>query len=256
MTPLVILTQSGSPSRSDQQSHEGGDPAYRQDDKDGEQDDKDGEQDDKDEEQDDKDEGQDKDGEQYDTRLVVFDAMGVLYAAGDDEFELLIPYLRELGCRLRDDEIDRAYEEASVGRLTSAEFWEICGVRGDDRMYCSRHTLTPGMDALLADLSHIGVQMACLSNDVSEWSRILRKRFGLEQWISTWVISGDIRAQKPDPEAFRTLAQRTGEPLDAMVFFDDSQRNVDAALGLGMDAQRFTSVPACRTDLRNRGFDI
>ena len=188
--------------------------------------------------------------------LVVFDAMGVLYLIGDDESELLIPYLRELGCQLGDDQIHQAYEDTSVGRLTSAEFWEVCGVRGDDQTYCSRHTLTPGMDSLLADLSRAEVQMACLSNDVSEWSRILRVHFGLEKWISTWVISGDIRARKPDPEAFHTLARLTDVPLDNMVFFDDAQRNIDAALNLGMDAVRFTSADACRMDLRTRGFQI
>jgi len=188
--------------------------------------------------------------------LVVFDAMGVLYLIGDDESELLIPYLRELGCRLDVDEIHQAYEDASVGRLTSAEFWQVCGVQGDDQTYCSRHTLTPGMDSLLEDLSQAGVRMACLSNDVSEWSRILRVHFGLEKWISTWVISGDIRARKPDPEAFHILTELTDVPLDAMVFFDDAQRNIDAALNLGMDAVRFTSADACRMDLRHRGFQI
>ena len=98
--------------------------------------------------------------------------------------------------------------------------------------------------------------MACLSNDVSEWSRILRVRFGLEKWISTWVISGDIGVRKPDPAAFRTLAQLTGEPLETMVFFDDAQRNIDAARNLGMDAVRFTSADECRMDLKKRGFNI
>ena len=188
--------------------------------------------------------------------LVVFDAMGVVYSAGDDESEWLLPYLRELGCRQDDDQIHHAYEEASVGRLTSDEFWEVCGVRGDDHAYCSRHTLTDGMDSLLADLHRAGARMACLSNDVSEWSRILRVRFGLERWIPTWVISGDVGVRKPDPEAFHILAQRTDVPLDTMVFFDDAQRNIDSALRLGMDAIRFISVVACRADLENRGFEI
>ena len=191
-----------------------------------------------------------------DQPLVVFDAMGVLYLIGDDESELLIPYLRELGCQMSDDQIHQAYEDASVGRLTSAEFWQVCGVQGDDQTYCSRHTLTPGMDSLLADLSRAGVRMACLSNDVSEWSRILRVHFGLEKWISTWVISGDIGARKLDQEAFHILAERTNVPLDAMVFFDDAQRNIDAALNVGMDAVKFTSADACRMDLRTRGFQI
>ena len=94
-------------------------------------------------------------------------------------------------------------------------------------------------------------------DDEAEWLiRYLRVRFGLEKWISTWVISGDIGVRKPDPASFRTLAQDAGVPLDDMVFFDDAQRNIDAATFLGMDAVRFTSVDSCRMDLMKRGFGI
>jgi len=187
------------------------------------------------------------------TTLVVFDAMGVLYSVGDDESELLIPYLRELGCVLGDAQIRRLYREASVGMMTSAQFWRECRVMGDEEEYCSRHALTPGMEDLLADLHGEGVSLGCLSNDVSEWSRLLRERFGLEAWIQTWAISGDLRVRKPDPAAFRALVGLSGVPLDHMIFFDDNDTNVEAALRCGMDAIRFTSVTQARQVLRERG---
>jgi len=185
--------------------------------------------------------------------LVVFDAMGVLYSVGDDESDLLIPYLWEVGCALGEAQIRQFYREASLGTMTSAEFWRACQVDGDDATYCLRHALTSGMEDLLADLHVQGVSLACLSNDVSEWSRLLRARFGLEKWIQTWAISGDMRVRKPDPAAFRTLADLSGIPLERMVFFDDMEKNINAALSLGMDAIRFTSVAQARHACRERG---
>ncbi|WP_177328723.1 hypothetical protein [Amycolatopsis australiensis] len=45
--------------------------------------------------------------------VVLFDAMGVLYASADDVGELLVPYLRTHGCVLRREEIEQLYEECT-----------------------------------------------------------------------------------------------------------------------------------------------
>ena len=185
--------------------------------------------------------------------LVVFDAMGVLYSAADDVADVLIPYLRRLGSPRADAEIEEFYQRASLGALTSAQLWAACGVPADDDAYCSGHRLQPRIDALLDDLRRRDVPLACLSNDVSEWSALLRRRFGLDRSVGTWVISGDIRARKPAPEAFEALAHATGVPLNQMVFFDDRTANVGAARALGMDAVEFASVPQAREALRARG---
>jgi len=185
--------------------------------------------------------------------LVVFDAMGVLYSAGDDVADVLIPYLDSLGTPRTRAEIADLYRRASEGNLTSTEFWTACEVPGDDDTYCARHRLVPGIVPLLDDLRHRGTPLACLSNDVSEWSAILRRQFGLDRRIGTWVISGDIGVRKPVPEAFAALADAAGVPLEQAVFFDDRPDNVAAAQSLGMDAIRFTNVPAARAALQNRG---
>ena len=166
---------------------------------------------------------------------VVFDAMGVIYAVGDDESD------------------KQAYREASLGQMTSAQFWQEGGVVGDDLAYCSRHTLTPGITEILADLANARVRLACLSNDLSQWSRRLRERFKLDTWIDTWVISADIGVRKPSAAAFTTLLDQIGLPPERTVFFDDRPANVEAARALGLDAVLFTDSPSCRDALRQRG---
>ena len=184
--------------------------------------------------------------------MVVFDAMGVLYSTGDDESDLLIPYLRQLGCGLSDARIRELYRETSLGKLSSAGFWRACSVNGDDMDYCSRHSLQTGIEDVLSELFQRGVPLGCLSNDVSEWSRILRRRFGLDRWIQTWSISGDLGLRKPDPAIFLALSDLSGVPSTQMIFFDDLPRNVEAALNLGIDAILFTDISACRHALQAR----
>ncbi|MFB9620700.1 HAD-IA family hydrolase [Brooklawnia cerclae] len=190
---------------------------------------------------------------QHRMTMVVFDAMGVLYEAGDDVADLLVPFLRESGCALDDADIGRLYHQASLGRLTSAEFWASCGVGADDRTYCARHTMVPGIEALLGDLARAGVPTACLSNDVTEWSALVRQRFGLDRRIGTWVISSDIGARKPDPAAFRALGDATGVPPARMMFFDDRKANVDAARAAGLEAVVFSGASHARDVLCERG---
>ena len=184
-----------------------------------------------------------------DSTLVVFDAMGVLYQSADDVGDLLVPYLREKGCRLGQPRIEDLYRQCSLGRMSAAAFWDACDVAGDDAEYCGRHALSDGIVDLLDRLAERGVPMAVLSNDVSEWSRKLRRRFSLETWIDSWVISGDVGVRKPDPAIFRLLLERTSVAPDAVIFFDDREANVEAARRVGMRAHVFHDAGAARLTL-------
>lgn len=174
------------------------------------------------------------------TRVVVLDAMGVIYQAQDDVQELLIPYARELGCVLPDTAITDLYRRASLGEFDSTELWRRCAVNGDDEQYCNRHQLTVGIPELLVDLVSAGIQVACLSNDVSAWSVLLRNRFKLTQWISTWVISADIGVRKPSEEAYRHLLDAVEVEPYEVLFVDDRSANVAAAAAMEIPAMLFS----------------
>ncbi|WP_447002320.1 HAD family hydrolase [Saccharothrix isguenensis] len=169
-------------------------------------------------------------------RVVALDAMGVLYRHADDVADLLAPYVRERGCALSDEEIEAAYRLCSSGEFDSAELWRRLGVpaTASDTEYCGLHELSDGVPELLDELVAAGFRVACLSNDVSEWSLLLRRRFGLDRWIDTWVISGDIGVRKPDRRAYEHLLAAVGVPAVAVLFADDRPRNVAAAVDLGI----------------------
>src|SRR4030095_5274894 len=61
--------------------------------------------------------------------ILILDAMGVLYEAGDDVAELLVPFVGKHGhAGLSAEAIDRAYVEASLGRMDTEAFWRRMGV--------------------------------------------------------------------------------------------------------------------------------
>ncbi|MDR2973893.1 MAG: HAD-IA family hydrolase [Propionibacteriaceae bacterium] len=179
-------------------------------------------------------------------RLVAFDAMGVVFASGDDVGELLIPYLRGLGCTLDEADIQRWYLECSLGRMTSADFWERCGVSGDDEEYLESHRLTSGILDLLAWTRAQGLLVGLLSNDVAEWSALLRRRFGLDEVMDVCVISGDAGVRKPDPAIFRQFAAQADCQPGEILFFDDRPANIQAARDAGLTARLFADVGQAR----------
>ena len=183
---------------------------------------------------------------------LVLDAMGVIYRSCDDVEEVLIPYLRDRGCQLEDAEIESLYLEASLGHRSSAEFWAACRVHGVDAEYISGHKLSPGLFELLGVACAQGFGLVCLSNDVSEWSNLLRENFGLTGYFDHWCISGDIGIRKPNAAAYESVLDVTGAAAKDCLFIDDRKKNVDAAKLHGMNARSFGS-PECEslTELAN-----
>ena len=173
-------------------------------------------------------------------RAVVLDAMGVIYSVGDDVRDLLCPFIAEKGGCRDTERVWELYLTASLGRLSSLEFWNAVDVDpGLEDEYLQRHTLTDGLLDFLQKMNRRGHEIWCLSNDLSEWSRKLRIRFGLHEYIAGFVISGDVGSRKPDPSIFRRfITQSHRSPRDA-IFVDDSQKNLDSAAVLGFETILF-----------------
>jgi putative hydrolase of the HAD superfamily len=181
--------------------------------------------------------------------ILILDAMGVLYEAGDDVAELLVPFIGQHGrTDLSVEAIDRDYVEASLGRMDANAFWWRMGVDpGLEDSYLAGHRLIEGTLEALAALKQRHGRLACLSNDVSGWSVKLRQRFGLESWIDHWFISGDLGLRKPSAEIYRLAAEQLGVRPQEVVFVDDRPRNLDAAKAVG-----FSTV---LLDIRGEGPD-
>lgn len=62
--------------------------------------------------------------------------------------------------------------------------------------------------------------------------------------------------KKPDPAFFQLGLQRAGCKANEVIYVDDQQRHVDAAMGVGMKGILFTTNPQFKTDLYTHGVTI
>jgi FMN phosphatase YigB (HAD superfamily) len=183
-------------------------------------------------------------------KLLALDAMGVIYAEADDGLNLLYPFIVEKhGCR-DVQEVIRLYNAASIGRMSSAEFWTSCGIDPAlEDEYLSMHRLTDGLLEFLNEMRSRGIELWCLSNDISEWSAKLRGKFGLESYFRGFIISGDVGARKPDPAIYHCLLEKARIRPHNVLFVDDRFRNIETAEAIGICSILF--APAAQDLQRN-----
>jgi HAD superfamily hydrolase (TIGR01509 family) len=181
-------------------------------------------------------------------KCVVLDAMGVIYAGGDDVNGLLHPFIVEKGGIDDLERIKAIYLDASLGKIRSADFWRAVGVDPEmENEYLLRHRLSRGLMAFLKAAHRNGIELWCLSNDVSEWSQKLRIMHGLDKYIRGYVISGDAGLRKPDAAIYRLLLDRLKRKPGETCFVDDQIRNLNAAAAMGIITVLFDPVTEAET---------
>jgi HAD superfamily hydrolase (TIGR01509 family) len=111
------------------------------------------------------------------------------------------------------------------------------------------HGLYPGAVDLLRQLSS-AYTLGCLSNtNVLHWQRG-RTVMQLDTLFDYTFVSCETGLLKPDGAAFQHVIRHTGSAPEQIVFFDDSQRNVDSAAATGMVACKTAGIEEVYRALR------
>ncbi len=183
-------------------------------------------------------------------RAVIFDFGGVLVRTHDDS-----------GRREWESRLDLAYGElerlvhgsslwieAQRGTLSPELYWHAVGtqlgVEGTDldllrHDYFKGDALDESLVALIDRLRARGLRLGLLSNDSSALAEKLAA-LDLYRHFDAVIISAQIGALKPEPEAFRAAAEALDVSLPECLFIDDNTANVDGANSLGMHGIRYT----------------
>lgn len=174
------------------------------------------------------------------SEVLAIDAMGVIYEANDDVAELLVPFCRGYQPNISDELISREYLRCSLGEITSDELWSNLGIdpKHEDE-YLSKHKLRPGLAEFLDKARERYDLIVCLSNDISEWSIKLRRKFSIDQMFDDWFISGDIGLRKPSPDIYINMLDSLTIIPEQLTFIDDREKNVIAASRLGVKGVLF-----------------
>ena len=100
-----------------------------------------------------------------------------------------------------------------------------------------------------------GVPVGLLSNASTRLRSELADA-GLADELDVIVSSADIGVAKPDPEAFRHIAELLGVPVERCAFVDDMIVNVEAAAELGMRAEHYRDPDGFRRFLTELGLGM
>jgi len=160
---------------------------------------------------------------------------------------------------------DRAYEEHERGRLDLggyfAELRDALGVDLSDRDLLAGWNdiylgVVPGIRSLLSAAAE-RYPLYALTNSNPKHQGVWALRFAEELSVfRTVFVSSELGVRKPDHEAFATVADRIGLDPPAILFFDDSMENVEAARQVGMSAVLVASANDVRRTLQRLGIDI
>ena len=199
-------------------------------------------------------------------RCVVFDVGNVL---ADFRYR---DYMRDLGFPeetvefLARNMVETDYwAELDLGRHTIADAVETFTGRypalaGEIRAFWEniRHIVAEYDYAqpLIHRLKEKGYGVYLLSNYPVETAEMHWPTFRFLPETDGRIISGYEKLAKPDPAIYRLLESRFGLDLGTCVFIDDNPANVKAARAVGMEAVRFTGLPALEEALKDLGVTL
>lgn len=170
-------------------------------------------------------------------RLVVLDVMGVVFAGGRDTEGLLTEFVADKGSTASAGEVSARYRQAAEGRLAVGELWEVLGVEGDpgdlSDEFLAIHRLVPGVREFLERMRARELPVACVSDDVAEWSRKLRSTHKLDGLTALWLVSGDVGERLPGGALCSRVIQMTGVEARDSFFISDSIENLEVARSFG-----------------------
>jgi 2-haloacid dehalogenase len=116
------------------------------------------------------------------------------------------------------------------------------------------HDMVPGeisgSSKILSELKQSNIPLYAITNFSSDKFLEAQDRFPfLKSSFLDIVVSADEKLIKPDPEIYNVLFRRNNLVSGECFFIDDSERNVEAARGVGMTAHHFKNAEGLRSEL-------
>lgn len=109
----------------------------------------------------------------------------------------------------------------------------------------------PGMFALIKRLQRAGVQCHLATNQQPTRAAYMRHDLGYDELFDRSFYSCDLGVAKPAPEYFRRILASLAVESDSVLFVDDREENVAAAVSVGIQGLHFE---ARKTDTPEQAF--
>ena len=159
-----------------------------------------------------------------------------------------------------DSGLESEYEH---GNLTTRQFYEAFRERThtwpdyDQLVHAASDIfeLNVPIVPVITRLRAAGHRLGILSNtNAAHWHFVSEGRYSVvRDLFDVYALSFEMRAMKPEPQAYERAAEIAGTRPDEIFYTDDHAENVAAATRAGFDAVLFTSALELAEQLRSRG---
>ncbi len=170
---------------------------------------------------------------------------------------------------LREDSFRAAYwaprDDYDRGTLNAETYWkavaDVAGITLSDadrtRLIALDVDLWTEMNlpmiAWVQALHAAGVRTGILSNIGDAMAAGIRAKF---DWIGSFnhaVWSHELLMRKPEPAIYAAAVKGLGVPAAEVLFLDDRQENIDAAIAAGLQGLVYTEHESFEREMRQRG---
>ena len=178
---------------------------------------------------------------------IIFDVFGVLLSKGFNSSAKSLSNI--LGKRI--EEIKPVYERWEIpfdlGNLSEERFWQL--IQQDlntdvnwellNKTVLDSYYPLKGTIELLQKHSNM-TDVYLLSNTRREWFESLDNKFNITKFVKKAFLSYQSGLLKPDLECYLYVIRELSIQPDRIIFLDDNEENVRAALSLGIKAHQFS----------------
>ncbi len=178
-------------------------------------------------------------------KCILFDIDGVLAKATNSADEILKENNITIEEFFKNWDSSKAVSDFEAGNITPAEFSEVRGNELDkdlkpnavmNILMARKSVLYDGVEQLLDNLYKRNFVLACLSNtNVLHWNNIEGKEI-FERYFYMKFLSYEMGFIKPQKEIYQAVLKTLQYKAHEILYFDDSKKNIDAALNLGFNA--------------------
>lgn len=143
---------------------------------------------------------------------------------------------------------EQFWRDYKVGKIQEKEFWEgVLAGTGDESKQeeLARATRQAYANPQVGPAHHIviplaerGYRLCLLSNHVTEWAMPTLSSLGVLPYFQATLISSEIKAAKPQREAFEMALEAMGRDWcpERCLFLDDQSKNIQTASSMGINA--------------------
>jgi len=193
-------------------------------------------------------------------KLVIFDLSNVCFSMEEPPFihDFCLEY--NLDEQKFDAEYQTLLKKAEVDEMSGTEVWErmlkAYKISGNPKkiikkMMDKKYEHQAVLD-LVRKIKDLGLPVVYLTNYNKDYWELIAKRWDMNNYFSSGLVSYQIKVRKPAREGFIKLMDTYKVKPDETLFIDDMKQNLEKAKECGIGGHLFSSVSELKEFLKKK----